>query len=105
MQKNVNDKVLLQYNFLKPIKVYVSKKDIRKVINAVNQEVVAYSLDSDMKPVHRYLIHQISKWRMPDFLKKDEFYPFKHAYAFKTGGSSTADTFNWTIGVLGVVAV
>ena len=95
----VKDKIVLQYNFFKPVKVYVSKKDIRKVTNSETKNVIAYSLDSNHKPVQRYLIHQISKWRMPDELKEDKSYPFKHAYAFTKEQSTTTDTFNWVVAV------
>ena len=84
---------------MKPVKVYVSKKDIRKVMNSETNNVVAYSLDSNLKPVQRYLIHQISKWRMPDHLKEDKSYPFKHAYAFTTEQSTPTDTLNWVVAV------
>tara|TARA_R110000796_G_scaffold245413_2_gene369618 strand:- start:12888 stop:14039 length:1152 start_codon:yes stop_codon:yes gene_type:complete len=95
----VKDKIVLQYNFFKPVKVYVSKKDIRKVTNSETKNVVAYSLDSNHKPVQRYVIHQISKWRMPDNLKEDKSYPFKHAYAFTKEQSTPSDTLNWVVAV------
>ena len=91
----VKDQVVLQYNFFKPVKVYVSKKDIRKVKNSETKNVVAYSLDSNHKPIRRFIIHRISKWRMPDDLKEDKSYPFKHAYAFTKDRTGPSDTFNW----------
>ena len=94
-ENKVKDTVALQYDFMKPVMVFVNKRDIRKVRNSELKKIVAYSLDSKYKPIQRYLVHQISKWRMPDYLKEDKLYPFKHAYAFTKEGVGPSDTFNW----------
>jgi hypothetical protein len=96
-ETQVNEKLELQYDFTKPAMVYVSKNDIRKLVSSAANEVVAYSMDAEHKPVKRYIIHQVAKGRMPQHLKKDKSYPFKHVYAFTKDTTTLSNTFNWVV--------
>ena len=89
---------VLQYDFFKQIKVFVNKKDIKKLINSFRTEVIAYALDFNNKPLVRYRIHQVKKSRKPqDFNSDNPSYPFKHLYAYREDTAITTDTFDWEL--------
>jgi hypothetical protein len=89
---------VLQYNFFQPHKVFVNKKDIKKLINSFRTEVIAYALDFNNKPLVRYRIHQVNKSRKPqDFNSDNPSYPFKHLYAYREDTGITTDIFDWDL--------
>tara|TARA_R110000822_G_C15290791_1_gene491033 strand:+ start:384 stop:1511 length:1128 start_codon:yes stop_codon:yes gene_type:complete len=89
---------MLQYDFLNPVTAFVNKKDIKRLINASQKEVIAYSLDADMKPSVRYTIHQVKARRKPDDYNSDNpTYPFKHLYCYTEDTQISTDSFNWIV--------
>ena len=90
--------IIKQYDFFKPTMAFVNKRDIGRLVHSSHDEIIAYSLDADRKPIERFVIHKINKSRKPlDFNDDYEKYPFKHIYAFKENTQTLIETFNWRV--------